>query len=795
LKNIYTSEPENETQYHQEEHAVLHYWKNQRDHWQQKGEKMGQKEAEKITENKDRKESMVLDKANVQCRKNSVYNLSNLSTEEIHPLPQTKRYSTTSSNLSTILPYSTPSNSKQPISSNRNAKRHSKREGKRERERERLHQRQRQSNIHLSTIASKNRRLPSRVKNIKRNFELEQKQTEYEYTEYNLMAENIKKLGIAKTNIHNLTKQDIPQSQLNSLALGYKYIPMPTRNSKVFEKANTAFTSTIRYRWKFKDQNSSMPDYWIPSDKKPPYCHNKPELEKALTNLFSNIEENNETQKSDFDKKIKRNLNMLLENPKTLVITADKNLGYAIVNIDWYHQRCLDHLESKSYNNVSQNFLQNDDGQTSINTIYDELKDLIDKYETSLYKEEMKWILLKPKNISPMKFYITAKIHKQPIKGRPIVPSMTWITHHLSEWIANQLNPILPTLKWILKDSNDLLRDIHNLNSNKTLQSLPDKINILTADVEALYPNMDISLGLTLLKEFLNEINWDTPQRREFLLQAAEFVLTKGFIQYNEQIYQQSNGAAMGSPMVPPYANIFMYMLERNTVNKYTQSGFLILFRRFIDDILIITQNSPKTLLQLQNELNSTHPCIKLIWSESASTCNFLDINIWVSNKNSIQTNVYQKPLNIYTYLPFHSYHTPSQKRGFIKAEALRYARICSHKSDYLKMIKLLTIRLQRRGYPLHFIHNAIKDVSWHNRVEHLFKSAKNKKEIPLLYKIQYNPIFNHTVIRNALNEFTTEISNFDDIPKSLTEKVTICYSLPKKLHKTVLKARKRKGF
>jgi len=38
-----------------------------------------------------------------------------------------------------------------------------------------------------------------------------------------------------------------------------------------------------------------------------------------------------------------------------------------------------------------------------------------------------------------------------------------------------------------------------------------------------------------------------------------EFVLTKGYVTFQDQVYQQTNGAAMGSPIVPLYANIFIY--------------------------------------------------------------------------------------------------------------------------------------------------------------------------------------------------------------------------------------------
>src|SRR5205807_4471993 len=191
---------------------------------------------------------------------------------------------------------------------------------------------------------------------------------------------------------------------------------------------------------------------------------------------------------------------------------------------------------------------------------------------------------------------------------------------------------------------------------------------------------------------------------------AMTFVLTQGYISFEKRIFQQKDGAAMGSPMIPPYANIYMFMLERDTVHKYMELGILKLYRRYIDDILVIVQNKDnQSFLSLQRDLNNIHSKIKLTWTEQSQKCNFLDLTIWINPQNHIHTNVYQKPLNIYAYLPFHSYHTDSQKHGFIKAEALRYARICSQRKDFDNIIELLKIRLQRRGYPLKFIKHAIK--------------------------------------------------------------------------------------
>jgi hypothetical protein len=177
----------------------------------------------------------------------------------------------------------------------------------------------------------------------------------------------------------------------------------------------------------------------------------------------------------------------------------------------------------------------------------------------------------------------------------------------------------------------------------------------------------------------------------------------------------------------------------------------LLLYKRFIDDVLIVTKDSDVT--ELKSELNSLHPAIKLTWTDAAKHCSFLDVNVFIKN-NKLHTNVYQKQLNTYAYLPFHSYHTKAQKRGFIKGEAIRYARICTSEVDFKLMVKLFTLRLQRRGYPLSFIHKSLGQVSHKDRHNYTVtaRSTNKNKAIPLLFKTEYNPIVSHLNIRTALN-------------------------------------------
>ena len=604
------------------------------------------------------------------------------------------------------------------------------------------------------------------------------------------MKHNLSKIGVAQKLVHNLTGKAISEGALNCLALGSKFIPVPKPDTSILSESMKQFKRTIRIRHIFQDDDNTIPQYWIPSKWNPPYLDLRRDIETMLRTLEQSLQLNTAVTQPNINNRDIREYNKLLYSKDTLVILADKNLGYAVVTTSWYITRCLEHLNSNSYIKVTDQYYQGINGKSTIKSLVESITDLVLDYKPHLDSDEIKWILQPPElQWEPMRFYITAKVHKKPVKGRPIVPSMTWMTFHLSEWIANQLNPLIPSTQWVLKDSYDLLEALKQLN----LTELPSTMRIASADVDALYPSMDIKTGLQLVQEFIEELDWGTKYRRQFLIKAMEFVLTKGYITFQDEIYQQTNGAAMGSPMIPPYANIFMYQLEKATVHKHTSTGSLILFKRFIDDVFIITKDSEIT--ELQGELNSLRPFIKLTWTPPAKYCNFLDIIVSIKN-NKLHTNVFQKQLNTYAYLPFHSYHTKAQKKGFIKGEAIRYARICTSEADFKSMVNLFTLRLQRRGYPLSFIKRALGEVQHKDKHKYTVSSInKNKKAIPLLFKTEYNPAISHSNVRTALNQFTANILKLANIHSSISQKVTICYKVPKKLHTLSLRARKRKGL
>ena len=105
---------------------------------------------------------------------------------------------------------------------------------------------------------------------------------------------------------------------------------------------------------------------------------------------------------------------------------------------------------------------------------------------------------------------------------------------------------------------------------------------------------------------------------------------------------------------------------------------------------------------------------------------------------------------------------------------------------------------LQRRDYSLCFIQRALGQVQHKDRYNYTVtannNTKKSKKAISLLFKTEYNPIVSVKNVRTALDQFTANILKLANVHPSISQKVTICYKMPLKLHVLSFKSKKKRG-
>jgi hypothetical protein len=215
--------------------------------------------------------------------------------------------------------------------------------------------------------------------------------------------------------------------------------------------------------------------------------------------------------------------------------------------------------------------------------------------------------------------------------------------------------------------------------------------------------------------------------------EMLHFVMNNGYCQFDGKFYKQVKGTVMGTPVAPPYSNIYIAACLE-AVAKQQSAYWPRIYKRFIDDGFFIWEHGEATLLAFLQLLNSILPNIHLTWKYSQSSIDYMDITVskrtdCVGPSVGLKVTTYQKPHNQYMYIPWHSFHRRGVFKGFIKAELQRYAVTNTLPADFEHMKALFMQRLLDRGYPLHQLKSWFAAVDHSCRVDMLGKQSQPKQQ------------------------------------------------------------------
>ena len=125
---------------------------------------------------------------------------------------------------------------------------------------------------------------------------------------------------------------------------------------------------------------------------------------------------------------------------------------------------------------------------------------------------------------------------------------------------------------------------------------------------------------------------------KEMLLLCAKDV----HFLFEDEIYQETDGVAVGSPFGPILPGIFVVELETTIVP--TLDNLLRKWKRYVDDTYCIVKTDSVNEILLK--LNSFHMKIQIAYKvETNNMLPFLDVLV-IRNNNNIETTVYRKPTN-----------------------------------------------------------------------------------------------------------------------------------------------------
>ena len=520
---------------------------------------------------------------------------------------------------------------------------------------------------------------------------------------------------ITNIEIHNKSTYNLSLHEKIVLGLGVKFLPVPKITK--LELKNTIYEQIDKFKDRlrlnlFFNNTTYTPNSIPKNNTKIKWKPQSIPLDDKITSYITSIKQKTSTLidntriiYDNTDLRMHNILNKLSKNTHITIKPADKNLGIVIMDTNDYINMCLIHLKDISTYKVITDY------QPSL--IYEKLIIILRRHNNltvnnSYKKTTLAESLLQLMNHITLRipnFYCLPKIHKDkiPIPGRPIISSINSITYHTSVYLDKELQPTLKLINVICTSSRKIILDMENF------MTTPNSV-IMCADVTSLYPNIPIQLGVLTVTKVLEELQYFTPSHLKFLMALLTWVLTENYCTFNNITYHQLQGTAMGTPTAVTYANLFLYGIEKALILKHKP----LYYKRYIDDVYSIFDNAI-TANNYIMDFNSIVPSITFEAVTIGRTGIILDLVCTLETTldidltfDSVVLTLYQKPHNIYQYIPTLSQHKPAIFKNFILQELKRYQISCTNNVDFLNIVQQFKERLIKRGYNESLLTNAL---------------------------------------------------------------------------------------
>ena len=205
-----------------------------------------------------------------------------------------------------------------------------------------------------------------------------------------------------------------------------------------------------------------------------------------------------------------------------------------------------------------------------------------------------------PTGCVPSKFYGLPKIHKPDTPLRPIVSSCGSVTYGVAKELAKILKPLVGKSPHHINSTQDFVEQVKHI-------TLAPEECLSSYDVSALFTSVPIDPALNIIKDLLEKdhtLKERTVMEVRDIIHLLEFCLKNTYFSFQDQFYEQVEGAAMGSLVSPIVANLYMEYLEQKALSTDpTPPRF---WCRYVDDTFVIHKEVNKQgFLQHINSVDS----------------------------------------------------------------------------------------------------------------------------------------------------------------------------------------------
>ena len=301
--------------------------------------------------------------------------------------------------------------------------------------------------------------------------------------------------------------------------------------------------------------------------------------------------------------------------------------------------------------------------------------------------------------------YGLPKVHKTNVPLRPIVSCRGSACHPLSQFLVKIINPLSGKTPTYVKNSAHFVSLVQAMRPSPNMQ-------MVSFDVVSLFTNVPTTEALSIVRTRL-ESDDTLPERTTIptddIMELLTFCVTTTAFQLGDDYYQQTEGMAMGSPLSPVIANIYMEHFEELALQTAPLKPSLWL--RYVDDTFVLWDHR-EDITPFLDHLNSLRPSIQFTMeTEVDNKLPFLDVQVEKSEE-AFRTSVYRKPTATDRYLNFKSHHPDTVKKGIVRCLQTRATNICGDEAARKMEMSRLTSTFRRNGYPTSFMKHKPKEAS-----------------------------------------------------------------------------------
>ena len=379
-------------------------------------------------------------------------------------------------------------------------------------------------------------------------------------------------------------------------------------------------------------------------------------------------------------------LKNLSKNKNLIISKPDKGNGIVLCNREDYVRKMLGILKDAT------KFEELKDFDIFKHTLHLETK--VRKILTNLKKSKKIDIFTYkrcyPRGSRPCILYGLPKVHKKDTPMRPIMSAVSSPVHGLAKLLVPWLAPITVN-QYTVNNSLVFATELRCIEL--------EKLHLASFDITSLFTNIPLDETIRIISEYNKKDKLTKKIKNNLLIDMLSVASKDCVFQFNEKFFLQKDGVAMGSPLGPTMANIFMCNFENKHLQNCNFDFKPVFYKRYVDDILL-GFNKKEDINNFLTYYNSKHPNIKFTLElETEKGISFLDTDI-SKGLEGIITKTFRKSTFTGSLLKYNSFLHEKYKGGLILCLLFRAFKICSSMELFDKEVKFLKNLFQKNRFP-----------------------------------------------------------------------------------------------